>query len=103
MKKLNYRYRGKNKTTDVLAFPAFKNRFLGVSCFGVTSLGDIIISAKTAQKNAKRFGNTFEEELKFLMIHGFLHLLGYDHEISRREELRMQKKEKEYMRFLEGA
>lgn len=90
IKTLNKQYRGKNKPTDVLAFPL------------ESGIGDIVISVETAKRNAKKFGKTFIDELKFLMIHGFLHLLGYDHEISRKEEIRMQKKEKEYMRLLEG-
>lgn len=66
------------------------------------SMGDIVISPQKALSDAKKEGITFEYKLKFLLIHGFLHLLGYDHEKSKKEEKRMQRKEKEYMRILNG-
>lgn len=67
--KLNKRYREKDKPTDVLSF------YMGEE--GI--IGDIAISTETARKNAPRFGNTYKQELKRLVIHGALHLLGYDH------------------------
>lgn len=66
-------------------------------------LGDIVISVETARRYARRDEMTYEDKIKFLLIHGFLHLLGYDHEISRKEELRMQKKEREYLKILEKS
>jgi probable rRNA maturation factor len=66
---LNARYRGKDKATDVLSFPG-----------GPAGLGDIVISLATAARNAKRFGRTFLQEVDVLALHGFLHVLGYDHE-----------------------
>jgi probable rRNA maturation factor len=69
IKELNRRFRKKNKPTDVLAFPMNEE--------GV--LGDIAISTETARRNAKRFGVSYEQEMKRLVIHGVLHLLGYDH------------------------
>ncbi len=65
-------------------------------------LGDIVISVDTAKRYAKRDDMKYEDKMKFLLIHGFLHLLGYDHEISKKEEIRMQKKEREYIKILEG-
>lgn len=69
IRELNKRYRGKNRATDVLAFP---NQELG--------LGEIVICLSEVKKNAKRFSSTFEKELARILIHGILHLLGYDHE-----------------------
>lgn len=69
IRKLNARFGKKDKATDVLAFTMGEN--------GV--LGDIAISKETTQKNAKRFGVSYKDELKRLVIHGVLHLLGYDH------------------------
>jgi probable rRNA maturation factor len=66
---LNARYRGKDKPTDVLSFPG-----------GPAGLGDIVISLPTAARNARRFGRTFLQEVDVLALHGFLHVLGYDHE-----------------------
>ena len=67
--KLNRDFRHKDKPTDVLAFPMNED--------GV--LGDIAISVDTTKKNARRYGVTYRQELKRLVIHGVLHLLGYDH------------------------
>jgi probable rRNA maturation factor len=71
VRRLNARYRGKDKPTDVLSFPGPGGR---------EGLGDIVISLETAARNAKRFGRTVSQELDILALHGFLHLLGYDHE-----------------------
>jgi probable rRNA maturation factor len=66
---LNARYRHKDRPTDVLSFPG-----------GVAGLGDIVISVETAARNARRLGRTLPQELDVLALHGFLHVLGYDHE-----------------------
>jgi probable rRNA maturation factor len=68
---LNRRYRGKDKPTDVLSFPGPG---------GEAGLGDIAISVETAARNAREHGRTLPQELDILALHGFLHLLGYDHE-----------------------
>jgi probable rRNA maturation factor len=71
VRRLNARYRGKDEPTDVLSFPGPG---------GEAGLGDIVISLETAARNAPRFGRTFAQELDVLALHGFLHVLGYDHE-----------------------
>jgi probable rRNA maturation factor len=68
---LNARYRGKDRPTDVLSFP-------GGASEG--ELGDIVISVETAARNARALGRTLPQELDVLALHGFLHVLGYDHE-----------------------
>ncbi len=68
---LNARYRGKDKPTDVLSFPGPG---------GEAGLGDIVISVDTAARNARSLGRTLPQELDVLALHGFLHVLGYDHE-----------------------
>ena len=68
---LNARYRGKDRPTDVLSFP-------GGAAAG--ELGDIVISVQTAEENAHGLGRTLAQELDVLALHGFLHVLGYDHE-----------------------
>lgn len=68
---LNARYRKKDKPTDVLSFPGPG---------GEAGLGDIVISVDTAARNAKEYGRTLPQELDILALHGFLHVLGYDHE-----------------------
>ena len=71
VRQLNARYRGKDKPTDVLSFPGPG---------GDVGLGDIVISLDTAAANARRFRRTLPQELDILALHGFLHVLGYDHE-----------------------
>ncbi|MEA1939755.1 MAG: rRNA maturation RNase YbeY [Candidatus Caldatribacteriota bacterium] len=82
IKKLNGRYRGIDKPTDVLAFCLQKGKeeleFPQVGEDNV--LGDIIISTETAQRQADSLNHSIEKELTVLLIHGLLHLLGYDHE-----------------------
>jgi probable rRNA maturation factor len=68
---LNARYRGKDKPTDVLSFPGPG---------GAEGLGDVVISLETAARNARAFGRTLPQEVDVLALHGFLHVLGYDHE-----------------------
>lgn len=85
---LNLKYRGKNKPTDVLSFSRMetKTEFFPIFC---SDLGDVLICAKVASEQARREGITLKQELSKLAIHGILHLFGYDHEISDKEEKRM--------------
>jgi probable rRNA maturation factor len=76
MHKLNKQYRGVDKTTDVLSFAFEDNEDLKEE---VRMLGEIYISLDKAYEQAVSFGHSNLRELSFLMIHGFLHLLGYDH------------------------
>ena len=90
----NRGYRDKNGPTDVLSFPVNagttthpKNGiFFASPPSGLTSaarhdyLGDIAIAPAVARRNARRFGRTFEDEMRILILHGMLHLMGYDHE-----------------------
>jgi probable rRNA maturation factor len=96
---LNRKYRGKPKPTDVLSFPQNGNgnsakRFTEIP--GTNFLGEIAISPQAARRNAKQFGRTLNEELRILMLHGVLHLMGYDHETDHGEmeriEMRLRRK-----------
>jgi probable rRNA maturation factor len=69
--RLNRDYRGKDRPTDVLSFPGEG---------GEGGLGDVVISVETAERNARSGGRTLARELDVLTLHGFLHVLGYDHE-----------------------
>ena len=77
--RLNHTYRGKRGPTDVLSFPADGTRGLRRSRAGF-HLGDIAISPSAARRNARALGRGVEEELRVLILHGVLHLAGYDHE-----------------------
>jgi len=76
MREYNRTYRGKNRTTDVLAFPSEDV----VAPDGTRHLGDIVISARRAAVQARAAGHALARELSLLLLHGYLHLLGYDHE-----------------------
>jgi probable rRNA maturation factor len=88
---LNKRFRGQNKPTDVLSFPAGDDEFDVAS---PPSLGDIAISVERAESQAAENGLTFEKEIAQLILHGLLHLCGYDHETDNGEmnqlELRLR-------------
>jgi probable rRNA maturation factor len=71
LRRLNRQYRGRDRATDVLSFPG---------AGGEEGLGDIVISVPMAERNARREGHTVLQELDILALHGFLHVLGYDHE-----------------------
>ena len=77
---LNHRYRNKNEPTDVLSFPPGD----GLPD-GICLLGDVVISIEQAEKQATKRRKTLEDEVESLLIHGILHLLGYDHERSQAE------------------
>ncbi|MBP9837079.1 MAG: rRNA maturation RNase YbeY [Proteobacteria bacterium] len=94
IQKLNATYRRKDKPTDVLSFPLDMME----ANFPKTSLGDLIISVETAIKQAKEYGVTVKEEITRLLIHGTLHLLGYDHEkVSKAEAEKMRRREKKLL------
>ena len=96
MVRLNERYRKKKGPTDVLSFPAEEDSGKpGTLRQQVRKargkfLGDIAISPKVARRNAKALGRRLPEELKVLILHGVLHLLGYDHETDRGEMERIE-------------
>lgn len=86
IRKLNQQFRGVDKATDVLSFPAEEPG----------NLGDVAISVETASRQAKENGLSFEDEIAQLILHGLLHLSGYDHEADTGEmnrlELRLRKR-----------
>jgi len=81
IRRLNRKFRKKDKPTDVLSFPIGER-----GADGKYYLGDIIISAPKAAEQAKESGHSLTRELEILAIHGFLHLLGYDHQEGHDEE-----------------
>lgn len=100
IRRLNREYRGKDEATDVLAFSMLDQPLQGDKSFfvsppdGVLHLGEIIISYPQAVKQATEQGHSLEQELIVLIVHGLLHLLGYDHE-QLEQERQMQTEEKE--------
>jgi probable rRNA maturation factor len=106
VQKLNRIYRGENKPTDVLAFQMTpdinrENEGLFVSPpDGIRHLGEVVISYPQAVKQASEHGHDVIRELALLIVHGVLHLLGYDHEVLE-EEQKMRDKENEILSLLE--
>ncbi|MBZ5621806.1 MAG: rRNA maturation RNase YbeY [Acidobacteriia bacterium] len=98
LRRLNREFRGKDEPTDVLSFP------VGGVCFslpgnharqakaGPTTLGDVAISLARARTQARDFGHATEQEIRVLMLHGLLHLLGMDHETDRGQMARAEKR-----------
>jgi len=107
IRELNKKYRGKNKVTDVLSFPLnpalLKKdgvKETSLKNYGILSLGDIFICLPVAKKEAIADKMTLQAKLAQLTTHGFLHLLGYDHEISAKETKRMLSLENKILKQL---
>ena len=103
IKETNKKFRNIDKETDVLSFPMFekeeiedlkkqKNPIPEV-------LGDIMISLERVEKQAKEYGHSFERELAYMLVHGFYHLMGYDH-IEEKDKTKMREKEEKILNML---
>ena len=91
---LNLQYRDKDSATDVLSFPLGENGVYDIDeDNGCKILGDIVISMERAMEQAELYGHTLQREVAYLTVHSMLHLLGYDHEASGLEAVRMREKE----------
>ncbi len=77
MRELNRTYRGEDKVTDVLTFPSDTD----------DELGDVFIAIHVAYEQSRGYGHTFKRELAFLVVHGFLHAIGYDHDTEEKEHI----------------
>ncbi len=97
MRSLNRLYRGRDETTDVLSFSFREGKFPAIQ---PNCLGDIVISVPVAARQAAEDGRTLSREIDMLLIHGLLHLLGYDHERGRREADRMKRRERQLLKRL---
>jgi probable rRNA maturation factor len=95
--RLNAHYRGIDRPTDVLAFAMREGPYAHLH---PQLLGDVVISAETALRQAQARHHSLSEELTCLLIHGTLHLLGYDHEVSPADARLMHAKERELWRLV---
>ena len=102
MRKLNKRYLGKNRVTDILAFGQTSRYKVKDLRSKTQDLGEIVICLREVKKNAKKFKSSFEKELARVLIHGILHLLGYDHEKNEKEAEKMEEKEKYYLSLIKN-
>ena len=97
IRSLNNKYRGIDKPTDVLSFSLQEGAVKSPEVESDKLLGDIIISVETAQRQADNLNHSVEKELNILLIHGLLHLTGYDHEEDKDYKI-MQEKESEILK-----
>ncbi len=97
IKEINKQYRNIDKTTDVLSFPMFEkdeiDKKISNNDFEHEDvLGDIVISIEKVKEQAQEYGHSFERELSYMIVHGFYHLMGYDH-IEEDDKIIMREKE----------
>jgi len=91
IRKINREFRHKDKVTDVLSFPAHENLRKSKMKQDVLFLGDLAICHQQTKRQAKEFNISYYDEFIHLFFHGVIHLLGYDHEVSLKEEKLMEK------------
>jgi probable rRNA maturation factor len=101
IKQLNKQYLGRDKATNVLSFSLLEGEYGNIN---PQILGDVIISVETAQRDALYGKLTVDQEIDFLIIHGILHLLGYNHEnTTEKETKKMRQKEKALFNAINGC
>ena len=103
--KINKQYRDVDRPTDVLSFPMFEKEELEKKIKNndflyEDVLGDLVISIDQVKKQAKEYGHSFERELAYMLVHGFYHLMGYDH-IKEEDKQIMRPKEEKVLELLE--
>jgi len=101
IRRINNEYRKIDKETDVLSFPMFeKDELINIEKSVVTDvLGDIVISIERVKEQANEYGHSFERELSYMVVHGFYHLMGFDH-MNDQEKKEMRQKEENVLQKL---
>lgn len=104
IRKINKEYRNIDKETDVLSFPMFEKEEIEIlkknkEHIVQDVLGDIIISIERVHEQAQEYGHSFERELAYMIVHGFYHLMGYDH-IKEKDKEKMRPKEEKVLNDL---
>ncbi len=104
IRKINKEYRNIDKATDVLSFPMYEKEELEEKIAKQhyeheDVLGDIVISIEKVEEQAKEYGHGFERELSYMLVHGFYHLMGYDH-IEEEDKKKMRPKEEKILNTL---
>lgn len=89
IKEINSKYRNIDSVTDVLSFPMFEQDEIEEAKKNKEALGDIIVCIPRVESQAKEYGHSFEREFAYMLVHGFYHLMGYDHmEDAEKKEMR---------------
>ena len=104
IREINKQYRNVDKETDVLSFPMFEKNELDDKIKNQDFeyedvLGDIVISIEKVEEQAKEYGHSFEREFSYMLVHGFYHLMGYDH-IKEEDKIIMRPKEENILNQL---
>ena len=105
---LNRKYRNVDRPTDVLSFPMFEKdeleRIITEKLKNVVPevLGDIVISVEKVEEQAIEYGHSFERELSYMLVHGFYHIMGYDH-IEEEDKVQMREKEENILKKLKQS
>lgn len=105
IRQLNKEYRNIDKETDVLSFPMFEKNEIDKIILKhekqliQETLGDVIISVERVKQQAQEYGHSFERELSYMLVHGFYHLMGYDH-IEEEDKKKMRQKEEKVLNEL---
>ncbi len=94
IRELNRRYRSKDTPTDVLSFPMDDDEVM---------LGDVVVSVETAARQADEFSVLIEDELMRLLVHGVLHLVGYDHVRGGRQAAKMKRREEKLLEAIRAS
>ncbi len=105
IQKINQEYRNIDKATDVLSFPMFERKEIEENIKGKNLsyediLGDIVISIQKVEEQAEEYGHSFERELSYMLVHGFYHLMGYDH-MEEEDKKEMRTKEEKILGMLD--
>ncbi|MBL6972288.1 MAG: rRNA maturation RNase YbeY, partial [Desulfobacterales bacterium] len=95
--KLNKKYLNRNGPTNVIAFPMRQGEFANLT---PQLLGDVVISVETAAREAKKSGISMQERFTQLLVHGVLHLFGYDHEENKQQARKMEEKSNELIKLI---
>lgn len=104
IRKINNEFRNIDKETDVLSFPMFEKSELDDMVQAgknevVETIGDVIVSIERVEEQAKEYGHSFERELAYMVVHGFYHLMGYDHMVDE-DKVVMRAKEENVLNML---
>ena len=104
IQKINKKFRNIDKATDVLSFPIFEKEEIEIGLKenkfqNKNILGSIVISIEKVKEQAKEYGHSFERELSYMVVHGFYHLMGYDH-MQKNDKVQMRKKEENILNIL---
>ena len=104
IKEINTKFRKIERDTDVLSFPMFEKEEIEEMIQNGNEipevLGDIIVSIEKVKEQAQEYGHSFERELAYMIVHGFYHLMGYDH-IEEKDKLKMRPKEEKILENLD--